>query len=102
MSVELAISEEVIDKVITHCFNSASKALSTNNTVEISGWGTFIFDKGKLQKNIKKLEDTIKKHKLILQDEKSPEKQKISSQKKINGASKNLLILKQRITTYES
>lgn len=102
ISVELAISEDVIDKVITHCFSSASRAMLTNNTVEISGWGKFIFDKKRMFKHISKLEDTIKKHELLIQDGQISEKQKIGSQKKIDGANKDLLVLKQRMTTYES
>ena len=52
----MVVSERVIDQVITHQFNSAEDATKTNNSVEISGFGKFVFNKSKAEKKINKLE----------------------------------------------
>ena len=47
MSINMVISEKTIDQVINHQFDSANDALNTNDTVEISGFGKFLFNKKK-------------------------------------------------------
>jgi len=42
--------------VIKHQFDSAHEALKNNNSVEISGFGKFLFNVKKTEKKIKKLE----------------------------------------------
>jgi hypothetical protein len=56
MAVGLVVSERVISQVITHQFNSAEDATKTNNSVEISGFGKFIFNKSKADRHVEKLE----------------------------------------------
>ena len=56
MAVGLVVSERVISQVITHQFNSAEDATKTNNSVEISGFGKFIFNKSKAVRHVEKLE----------------------------------------------
>ena len=53
MSISMVISEKTIDQVINHQFDSANDALNTNDTIEISGFGKFLFNN---KKAIKKLE----------------------------------------------
>ena len=57
LSVKLSKSEDVIDKVIKHQFSSAKEALSisSNDIVEISGWGKIKFNRKKAIKHYEKL-----------------------------------------------
>ncbi len=55
MSVKMVVSEKVIERVITHQFNAAEDATKTNNSLEISGFGKFVFNKSKADKKIVKL-----------------------------------------------
>ena len=55
MAISMVISEQVIDQVITHQFNSADDATKTMNSIEISGFGKFVFNKPKAEKKIEKL-----------------------------------------------
>lgn len=55
MSVKMVVSERVIDQVITHQFNAAEDATKTNNSLEISGFGKFVFNTSKANKKIVKL-----------------------------------------------
>tara|TARA_R100000541_G_scaffold48703_3_gene55797 strand:- start:353 stop:634 length:282 start_codon:yes stop_codon:yes gene_type:complete len=51
----MVVSEKVIERVITHQFNAAEDATKTNNSLEISGFGKFVFNKSKADKKIVKL-----------------------------------------------
>jgi len=55
MSIKMVVSERVIDQVITHQFNAAEDATKTNNSLEISGFGKFVFNTSKANKKIVKL-----------------------------------------------
>lgn len=60
MAVNLMIHEKVIEAVISNQFNEANLAMRTNNSVEISGFGKFLFNK---KKAIKKMEKLLSKKK---------------------------------------
>lgn len=51
------ISERIIHQVISHQFDSANKATAVHNSVEISGFGKFVFAKKKAEKQLKKYEE---------------------------------------------
>lgn len=55
MSIQLVISEKVIDQVVTHQFDSANDALNINKSVELSGFGTFHFNDKKALTQYNKL-----------------------------------------------
>lgn len=57
MSVKLNISETIIDAIVSHQFKNANEALKSNNTIEFSGLGKFIFNEKKALKRLKKSED---------------------------------------------
>ena len=55
-SVKAMTSEKVIEAVINHQFQSASLAMRTNNSVELSGFGKFYFNTKKAIKRLVFLE----------------------------------------------
>jgi len=55
MSVKLMLSEKTIEAVVNHQFQSANVALVDNDSVEISGFGKFFFNKKKAQKKMDKM-----------------------------------------------
>ena len=55
-SVKAMTSEKVIEAVINHQFQSASLAMRTNNSVELSGFGKFYFNTKKAIKRLAALE----------------------------------------------
>jgi nucleoid DNA-binding protein len=55
-SVKAMTSEKVIEAVINHQFQSASLAMRTNNSVELSGFGKFYFNTKKAIKRLTFLE----------------------------------------------
>jgi nucleoid DNA-binding protein len=55
LAVKMMLSEKLIDVVITDQFSEANKALKTNDSVEISGFGKFLFNHKKAQKKMEKM-----------------------------------------------
>jgi len=55
-SVKAMTSEKTIEAVINHQFQSASLAMRTNNSVELSGFGKFYFNTKKAIKRLAVLE----------------------------------------------
>lgn len=74
MAVGLVVSERVISQVITHQFNSAEDATKSNNSVEISGFGKFIFNKSKAVKHLESLQKIKKVYEQQLAENTLPEK----------------------------
>jgi nucleoid DNA-binding protein len=72
MSTKLVISERVIIQVIAHQFDSANDALKNNNSVEISGFGKFVFNKKRAVAKIKKLTDVKNSYEKMLEDDELP------------------------------
>ena len=95
MAVKLMMSEKTIDDVINHQFNSANEALKYNNSVEISGFGKFLFNQ---KKAIKRLNVLLSKEELynsvILTC--TTEERKTSIQLKLNTIKTEIEILKTR------
>ena len=52
MSIQLVISEKIIDQVINHQFDSANDAIHKCNSVEFSGFGKFMFNMSKAKKRM--------------------------------------------------
>lgn len=55
--------------MITHQFNSAHDALKNNNSIELSGYGKFLFNLKKAKTKIKKLEKVQESYENMLKDE---------------------------------
>ena len=55
MSINMVISEKIIDSVVTHQFDSANDALNIHKSVEISGFGKFYFNQKKALAQYNKL-----------------------------------------------
>ena len=57
---KLLVSEKTIEAVINHQFISANQAMDTNKSVEISGFGKFMFNEKKAARRLKTY--LMKKH----------------------------------------
>ncbi len=93
MSIRMNIPSATIDAIITHQFEEANKALLTNNSVELAGFGKFLF---KLKKAYKKLEWYHQKKEFFqakLNEEGVTEAKKISWGNKLNNTIKDIEVL---------
>lgn len=50
LTVKLAMNNKVIESVINHQFQTANDALDCNTSVEISGFGKFVFNEKKAER----------------------------------------------------
>ena len=82
LAVQLMTSEKTIEAVVNHQFQNANVALQNNETIEISGFGKFYFNKKKAQK---KMEKMLSKAALFEKQTNNPE---LSEQKRKSAANK--------------
>ena len=96
------ISEKTMDLVISHQFESAIKAMSSHNTVEISGFGKFLFNFKRAQKELTKYEKIREHYMSLLQNTSLSEEQIESLEDKLAIANDGIKNLKPRVDEYIS
>jgi len=65
IAVKLSINEKLVEHVVDYQFKSANKAMTSNHSVELSGFGKFVFNNKKAKKKLIALQNTVD----ILQNE---------------------------------
>ena len=75
-SVDMAIPEKVIEEVINHQFASMLDAMTRNDSVEMSGFGKFLFNSKKVLRMIKTHEANIIVNQELLTQDLSPQKRR--------------------------
>jgi nucleoid DNA-binding protein len=96
------ISEKTMDLVISHQFESAIKAMMTNSTVEISGFGKFLFNFKRAQKELTKYEKIREHYTSLLQNTSLSEEQRKDLEDKLAIANDGIKNLKPRVNEYIS
>ena len=98
MSIKLNTPEKVIEAVVNHQFQSATLAFTDQKSVELSGFGKFLFNE---KKAVKKM-DSMLKQRLVLQqqleDETLSDRKKKSAELKLESLAQAIEILKPKIT----
>lgn len=97
MGVKLMMSEKVIETVINHQFSSANDALKGNKSVEITGFGKFMFNQKKANKRMEKMISQKAYFESLLQDPQLSEQKKASTQTKLTNVLINIEVLKPKI-----
>jgi nucleoid DNA-binding protein len=64
-AVKLAMNEKLVEKIVDYQFQSANEAMNVHHTVELCGFGKFVFNNNKAKKKLMSLQKTVE----ILQDE---------------------------------
>ena len=97
LAVKMLVSEKVIDTVVAHQFSEANEALKHNDSIEISGFGKFFFNK---KKAVKKMEIMLKQKEALenhLKDPDATEHKKTVAQQKLTSLVAAIEHLKPRI-----
>lgn len=94
LSSEKVISQLVIEQVVKHQFDSAHEALKTNESVELSGFGKFLFNTKKAHRKVEKLEKIKVAYHRMLKNPEMPEKQAAFIKSKLSGLNMTLSSLK--------
>ena len=102
MAINLVVSEKIIDQVITHQFDSANDALNTNDSVEISGFGKFLFNTKKADTKYRKLLQIRQAYENTLADTSITDKKRHSTELRMITVLNDIKILKPKINEPKS
>lgn len=97
MSLSLVTPEKVIDQVVQHQFDSANDALNLNKSVEISGFGKFLFNDKKAEKHYTKLLQMKQAYENTLADSSITEKKRHATEQRMITVLRDIKILKPKI-----
>lgn len=102
MSVKMLIPEFTLDAVVSHQFQSANQAMLNSKSIEISGFGRFIFND---KKALKKMEKYVSQRNLferMMNDETLSTQKRNNAKLKYETALLAINTLKPRITNNET
>lgn len=97
MAISMVVSEKTIDAVVVHQFDSANDALDIHDSVEISGFGKFYFNKKKAQLQYDKYIRIKQSYENLLADDSLSDKKRHSTEQKLISVSNDIKILKPKI-----
>lgn len=102
MSIKLNTPEKVIEAVVNHQFQSATLAFIDQKSVELSGFGKFLFNE---KKAVKKMETMLTQKQVLegyLQDETLSERKRKTTELKLESLAQAIDILKPKIYEHKS
>lgn len=91
------MAENIIDSVVSHQFQSANAALLTANSIEIAGFGKFLFNQKKAEKHFQRMLEQKGVLEATLANENVSEQKKNSAKLKLDSLLKAIEILKPKI-----
>ena len=97
LAVKLMVNEKIIDTVVAHQFSEANEALRHNDSVEISGFGKFFFNKKKAAKKIETMHRQRAALEKQLANPETTEHRRRIAEQKIISLTANMEQLKPRI-----
>lgn len=96
-SFNTMVPEKTVDVIISHQFESATNALKKHNSVELSGFGKFLFNEKKALKKLASRENIKSGYIKKLNDESLSEEKRNSTQVRLVSIEKEITILKQKL-----
>lgn len=97
LAPKMMLSEKTIEAVVHHQFQEANQALSKHKSLEISGFGKFIFNEKKAIKQMAKFESQKALFSRMANDETLSEQKRLSASKKLQSALDNIKALKPKM-----
>lgn len=98
LAVKLAINEKTIEAVVNHQFQSANEAMDLNHSIEISGFGKFMFNEKKALKKLAKLESKRDYMQKVVDSPETTEALLAKTKLTLNKTIEQISILKPTIT----
>jgi nucleoid DNA-binding protein len=102
LAVKMMIPEKTIEAVINDQFNSANEAMKIHNSVEISGFGKFIFNYKKAQKKMEKMLSQKRLFESRLEDPSISEQKRSTEMVKLTNVINNINILKPKLYEHQT
>jgi nucleoid DNA-binding protein len=97
LSVDMAIPEKTLNAVITHQFQSAYEAMDLNKSLEVSGFGKFMFNDKKAIKKMASLQSRLERYTLELENNSLTEANRAKITEIIRVINKQIVQLKPKL-----
>jgi nucleoid DNA-binding protein len=97
LSVDMAIPEKTLNAVITHQFQSAYEAMDLNKSLEVSGFGKFMFNDKKAVKKMASLQSRLERYTLELENNSLTEANRAKITEIIRVINKQIVQLKPKL-----
>ena len=102
MAVKMMVGEKMLDAIIMHQFSSANEALRTNMSVEVAGFGKFLFNIKKAHKKMDKMLSQKRVFENILLRPDLTEQKQHSTQVKLNNILLCIETLKPKLDEFQT
>jgi hypothetical protein len=97
----MLIPEFTLDAIVSHQFQSANQAMLNTKSVEISGFGKFVFNDKKAVKKMEKLLSQKALFERLMNDDSLSEQRRNNARLKYESVILNISVLKPKITNNE-
>jgi hypothetical protein len=97
----MLIPEFTLDAIVSHQFQSATQAMLNTKSVEISGFGKFVFNDKKAVKKMEKLVSQKALFERLMNDDSLSEQRRNNARLKYESVTLNISVLKPKITNNE-
>lgn len=97
IAIDIMVSERVINNVIIHQFESATKAFQKHNSVEFSGFGKFLFNIKKANKKLEEREKIKTSYESLLSSPDLEESKRKNLETRLASINKEINILKEKL-----
>ena len=97
----MLIPEFTLDAIISHQFQSATQAMLNTKSVEISGFGKFVFNDKKAVKKMEKLLSQKALFEKLMNDDSLSEQRRNNARLKYESVTLNISVLKPKIINNE-
>jgi hypothetical protein len=97
----MLIPEFTLDAIVSHQFQSANQAMTSTKSVEISGFGKFVFNDKKAVKKMEKLLSQKALFERLMNDDSLSEQRRNNARLKYESVTLNISVLKPKITNNE-
>jgi hypothetical protein len=97
----MLIPEFTLDAIVSHQFQSATQAMLNTKSVEISGFGKFVFNDKKAVKKMEKLLSQKALFEKLMNDDSLSEQRRNNARLKYESVTLNISVLKPKIINNE-
>lgn len=94
---DMDLDEKVVDAVVEHQFKSAILAMSKNKSVELSGFGKFLWNQKSSERRIITYYNSLEENKRLLAEEGIGEGRKVTITRRIAEIERNIEIIKPKV-----
>lgn len=97
VAVDTVIDEKIIDRVISHQFETAREKMNSCNSIELSGFGRFYFNRNKALNKLKTYKNMKQKFEDIINDKNTVDRRRYNIQLKLGTLIGDIKLLERKL-----